>query len=406
MINDKNFFSASEEVTDIDNAKQLIKESLNGFFVMFNNSPACMSLTNSRRVYVKVNKKFLEKFGYLETEIIGRTSIQLGILDDKESAKVGTLLKEKGRLQNDQVTCIAKNQTQVHTVSSIEAIDLNGEKYFLSSFLDITQIIQQQQLIEKQHAEILESINYARLIQNSIFPTQAHVQQIFPQSFVLAKPKNIVSGDFYWIKKVGAKVFVAACDCTGHGVPGALLSIIGFKLLSKFIGEYHFTNPADVLNQLNQEFMQNTKQIIHPGYEMKDGMDIALCTIDTETRIMEYAGAYNPIYLIQNNELTQLGVDKIPINLFSSYNQQKFSNHKVQLEKDSAIYLFSDGYADQFGGPNGKKFRYKNFQDLILSIHHLPMAEQGQIFDTTIEEWKKLSNQEQTDDILIVGFKL
>jgi len=144
---------------------------------------------------------------------------------------------------------------------------------------------------------------------------------------VLAKPKNIVSGDFHWIKKIGNKVFVSACDCTGHGVPGALISIIGYKLLSKLIDEYQFSNPAEILNQLNKEFTLANKQIKDPAYEIKDGMDISLCAIDLSTMTMEYAGAYNPIYLIRKGILAQLTVDKIPIYLFTDSSEKKFNNY-------------------------------------------------------------------------------
>ncbi len=400
-------FPANPRIKDADAATRLFKESMSGFLTLFDNSPACMSMTTlGKREYVKVNKQFLEKLGYAEKEVIGRTSAALGILDAAEAIKVASILKEKGRLQNDIVKCTAKDGTEVYTVSCIEKMEFNGEHYLVSSFLDITKIIEQQRLIERQHKEILESINYARHIQNAIFPTQEQIEEILPESFVLAKPKNIVSGDFYWIKKLGNKIFVAACDCTGHGVPGALISIIGFKLLSKFITEYAFSNPAQILNQLNKEFFIADKKTAEHSFEIKDGMDIALRTVDKTIMMMRYAGAYNPIYLVRKGKLSQLAVDKIPIHLFSDYTGQEFTDYEIKIEKGDSLYLFSDGYADQFGGPKRKKFRYKGFQDLIVSIHHLPMHAQKKIFDNTIEEWKDESGEEQTDDILIVGFKV
>jgi len=394
------------QIKDLDIATKLVKESRTGFLKLFNSSPVCMSITTPERVFVKANKKFMERFQYSEKEIIGRTSTEIGILDKEESKKVGNIIREKGKLTNEIVKCITKNGELVYTISSIELIEINGGNYLMSSFLDITKIIEQQKIIEKQHKEILESINYARHIQNSIFPSKEQIEEILPESFVLAKPKNIVSGDFYWIKKLGNKIFVSACDCTGHGVPGALISIIGFKLLSKFIGEYRFSNPAAILNQLNKEFTVANKRIAATVQEMKDGMDIALCTIDVSTMTMEYAGAYNPIYLVRNGELIQLAVDKIPIHLFTNYTGKEFNNYEIKIERGDTFYLFSDGYADQFGGPKGKKFRYKNFQELILSVHSMPMIEQREIFDRTLEEWKDASGDEQTDDILIVGFKV
>ncbi|HVA98560.1 MAG TPA: SpoIIE family protein phosphatase, partial [Bacteroidia bacterium] len=364
-----------------------------------------ISLTTLERVYVSVNKKFLEIFGYSEEEIIGRTSIEIGILDLKESKKVGDLFRENNKLQNDIVMCIAKSGKEIYTVSSIEKIEINGCEYMMSSFLNISKIIEQQHIIEKQHKELVESINYASFIQNTIFPTPDQIKNILPESFVLVKPKNIVSGDFYWVKEREDKIFIAACDCTGHGVPGALISILGFKLLNKFIVEYHLSNPAEILNSICNEFASSENQL-DLGNKINDGMDIALCNINKTTMTMEYAGAYNPIYLIRNGELTKLVVDKIPLRLFSNNTDEKFGNYQIKLKKGDLISLFSDGYADQFGGPKGKKFMYKPFQDLLLSIHNLPMDEQNEILDKKIEEWKNTTGDEQTDDILIFGFKI
>ncbi|MCW3084647.1 MAG: domain S-box protein [Bacteroidetes bacterium] len=400
----KDLFAQSIEIGSLKEAKKMILENLRSFEKLFNCSPACMSLTTPERRYVKVNDKFLGRFGYSKTEVIGFTSSQVGILDPQESEKVGALLKEKGKLQNDMVLCRTKTGELVYTLSSIEKIEIAGKTYFLSSFLDMTKIIEQQQVIEQQHKEILDSINYARLIQNSILPSQDQIEEILPESFVLAKPKNIVSGDFYWIKKLDDKIFVSACDCTGHGVPGALISIVGYKLLSKFTGEYRFSKPAEILNQLNKEFTSAVQKI--SNNEIKDGMDIALCTINKLSMTMEYAGAYNPIYLVRNGELMKLKVDKIPVHLFTSYSGQEFNNYEIKIEPGDCVYLFSDGYADQFGGPDGKKFQYKQFQKLILEVHQLPMQQQKEIFDKTIEEWRNESGEEQTDDMLVVGFKI
>lgn len=400
----KDLFTDAVNVTSLPEAKKIIRENLKSLEKFFNSSPACMSLTTTSRIFVKVNRKFLERFGYTEKEMIGANAAQVGMLDPVEMEKVSRLLRENGKLQNDTVLCRTKTGELVYTISSIEKIELNGEMYFLSSFLDMSRIIEQQQIIEQQHKEILDSINYARLIQNSILPGQEQIEEVLPDAFVFARPRNIVSGDFYWIKELNNKIFISACDCTGHGVPGALISIVGYKLLSKFTGEYRFSKPAEILNQLNKEFNSAARKI--GNTEMKDGMDIALCTIDKENMIMEYAGAYNPIYLVRKGELIKLKADKIPVHLFTNSNGGEFNNYQIKIEKGDCIYLFSDGYADQFGGPKGKKFQYGQFKQLILSIHHLPMQEQKKIFDKTIEAWRSQSGDEQTDDMLIVGFKL
>lgn len=388
-------------------AEKVIQGNMDSFLTMFDSSPACMSITTEDRIYVRINKRFVEIYGFEEAEVIGRNALEVGILDEMEHARVSSIIKEKGRIKNETIKCKSKDGKDIYAISCIEKMEINGARCLVSSFLDITPLKQQQQLIEQQHQEILESIRYAKLIQKAIFPTKEQLDAILPESFVLLKPKHIVSGDFYWIEKHEDKIFIAACDCTGHGVPGAFISIIGYKLLTKCITDYEHTNPADILNQLNNEFHHANKKINSTKVEIKDGMDIALCVIDKSKMTMEYAGAYNPIYQVKNGALTKLATDKIPINLFSNNTDQKFTNYQINIESGDSYYLFSDGYADQFGGQNGKKFNYRNFQDLILSIQDLTMADQRKVFNETIEEWKITSNeQEQTDDILILGFKV
>lgn len=403
----KNIFSDTIEVHNLETAEKVIQGNLESFLMMFDSSPACMSITTEDRIFVRINKRFIEIYGFDEAEVIGRNANEVGILDPIEHERVSTIIKEKGRIKNETIKCRSKDGKEIYAVSCIEKLEINGITYLVSSFLDITPLYQQQQIIEQQHKDMLESIRYAELIQKAIFPTEEQLDAILPESFVLLKPKHIVSGDFYWIEKHEDKIFIAACDCTGHGVPGAFISIIGYKLLSKCITDYEHTNPAEILNQLNHEFQHANKKIMDSDYEIKDGMDIALCVIDTSKMTMEYAGAYNPIYQVKNGTLTKLATDKIPISLFSNNTDQTFTNYQITIESGDSYYLFSDGYADQFGGQNGKKFTYKNFQDLILSIQNLTMADQREVFNNTIEAWKITSNeQEQTDDILILGFKV
>jgi PAS domain S-box-containing protein len=402
----KNIFSDSIEVDNLEMAEKVIQGNLDSFLMLFDSSPACMSITTEDRIYVRINKQFIEIYGFEEAEVIGRNAREVGILDEIEHARVSNIIKEKGRIKNETIKCKSKDGKDIYAISCIEKMEINGVSYLVSSFLDITPLKQQQQLIEQQHKEILESIRYAKIIQKAIFPTKEQLDAILTESFVLLKPKDIVSGDFYWIKEHHNKIFIAACDCTGHGVPGAFISIIGNNLLSKCITDYEHTNPAEILNQLNSEFQNANKKINGRNDEIKDGMDIALCVIDKSKMKMEYSGAYNPIYQVKNGTLTKLATDKIPIHLFSSNTDQKFTNYQINIEPGDSYYLFSDGYADQFGGQDRKKFNYKNFQDLILSIQDLTMADQRKVFNETIEEWKLTSDEEQTDDILILGFKV
>jgi len=263
---------------------------------------------------------------------------------------------------------------------------------------------EQKQTIEKKNKSILDSINYAKHIQDAIFPPKELINELLPKSFILYKPKDIIGGDFYWVEKFDTKTFVAAVDCTGHGVPGALLSIVGYNLLSKSINEHNYTKPDEILNELSKG-IYNTLRQTSDGSGIKDTMDIALCSIDRVTNILEFAGAYNPLYLIRNKELIEIPADRFPIGVSYSGDVQRFTNHQMQLQKGDMLYLFSDGYPDQFGGPQARKLMYKGFKEILLSIQHLDVGEQKKALDRTIEEWKWMS-EEQTDDILIIGIRI
>jgi PAS domain S-box-containing protein len=366
-----------------------------------------MAITDIRRLkFVKVNEKFVEFFGYKKEEVIGRTAIDISIHDKTEYYRILNFLKKNQGFQNQIFKGRTKQGRDVYLIASSEIMGINGKKYSVSSFLDVTEIKVQQIIIERQNKEIFDSINYARLIQKAIFPSKKELEDVFPKSFVLAKPKHIVSGDFYWIEKYKNKVFIAESNCTGHGVPSAFLSILGYKLLSKFIFEYGFSSPAEFLNQLNNEFFVSDKQIIESVFEIKDGLDIALCVVDTSKMSMMYAGAYNPVYKIRKGKFTKLSVDKIPIHLFTKHTGEKFTNHEIKIEKDDIYYMFSDGYASQFGGTKGGKIMHKNLKELILSIQHLTMSEQREIINNSIKEWDSTLGVEQINDILILGFKI
>ncbi len=272
------------------------------------------------------------------------------------------------------------------------------------------QVVRQKEEIETQNQElevlykhVTDSIRYAKRIQEAILPPDSLVKRLLPNSFVLYKPKDIVSGDFYWIDEKEDKTMFAAVDCTGHGVPGAFMSIVGYNLLKHVVNNNNFTKPSLILDGLNE----GVSETLHHGHEeaqAKDGMDISFCTINFKTFELEYSGAYNPLYIVRNGELLQTKADKFPIGLFVGQERKKFTNHSVQLQKNDCVYIFSDGYADQFGGPDGKKFMAKNFRDLLLSIFEKPINNQKEILNNTIEEWR--GHLDQVDDILIIGVKI
>jgi serine phosphatase RsbU (regulator of sigma subunit) len=256
--------------------------------------------------------------------------------------------------------------------------------------------------LEDLYKDVTDSIRYAKRLQYSILPPTERIAEVCPDSFVLFKPKDIVSGDFYWFDKIGGKSFCASVDCTGHGVPGAFMSLVGANGLNAAVKEHNTIDPGDVLNELNK-FVSDSLNKGSEDNGVRDGMDLSLCTIDYEKMELQYAGANNPLYLIRNNEFTIIKADKFAIGSFEP-GTKHYTSHTVALEKGDIIYLFSDGYADQFGGDKGKKFLYKHFRDELMAIHKEPVAVQKTRLDDTIKKWQ--GSYEQVDDILVIGVRI
>jgi ligand-binding sensor domain-containing protein/serine phosphatase RsbU (regulator of sigma subunit) len=265
------------------------------------------------------------------------------------------------------------------------------------------QIMLQKEELTLKNKSITDSINYAKRIQTAMLPPYRLFKSVFPSSFVLYMPKDIVSGDFYWINKLGDKIFVAAVDCTGHGVPGAFMSIIGFELFRKITNIEGLSRPSDILNRLNEDFHVIFKDV--DNVVLRDGMDVAFCSIDKKNMILEFAGAFNPLYLIRDNKITEIKGDRFAIGLDeTNFKDQTFKNHLIPIQQGDIVYIFSDGFADQFGGPDGKKYKYRRFRHLLLNLHRLPMDKQHEILENNVMEWR--GQQEQVDDILVIGIKI
>ena len=266
-----------------------------------------------------------------------------------------------------------------------------------------TEIEQSRDEIAKYAKDITDSIKYARRIQKAIFPALRDVQEILPESFVFFQSKDLVSGDFYFAERVGSKRIFCAVDCTGHGVPGGFMSIVASNLLKQAVLQLGLTKPSDILEYLNRG-VSNT---LHQTYEestVKDGMDIALCCWDNEKNVLEYAGAYNPLYLFRNGKLVEYKGDRFPVGTFVGEEIRQFTNHTIPLKKGDMIYVFSDGFSDQFGGPQGKKFMVRRFKELLQSIHEEPVDKQHDLIAKQLKNWK--GNFEQVDDIVIMGIRI
>jgi sigma-B regulation protein RsbU (phosphoserine phosphatase) len=260
----------------------------------------------------------------------------------------------------------------------------------------------QKELVEEKNRSITDSINYAKKIQEAILPHYSSLKSCLPDSFILFKPKDIISGDFYWLAKKNESILIAAADCTGHGVPGSLMSMLGNTFLNEIVNEKKITQPAAVLFELRERITSILKQNENDS-QSKDGMDIALCKIDTVANTLVYSGAFNPMWIIRNDELIELKANKFPIGVHLG-EREPFIEHSFQLKKGDCFYLFTDGYADQFGGPSGKKFMYKNLFQLLASLKTNTMDQQKIVLDNTFSGWRK--NLEQVDDILIIGVRV
>ncbi|MCK4661319.1 MAG: tetratricopeptide repeat protein [Bacteroidales bacterium] len=305
-----------------------------------------------------------------------------------------TLIKKKNEInkQKKEIQYQAENLQEINILLKDKNNEINIQK----------------KKIEKTHSQITDSINYAGLIQTAVLPSYEDINKILTEYFILFKPRDIVSGDFYLIKKINEYIIIALADCTGHGVPGAFMSMLGIALINEIVRKNEIYSPDKALNNLREHIKTLLNQKGFDGYsnESHDGMDIALCAINTKTNIIQYAGANNPMYIIRENdkktELIELKPDYMPIGIYIK--EQPFNSITMQLKKNDVLYLFSDGYIDQFSQKGGNKFLKSRFNEILLGIYNKPMNEQKEILDKTIENWK--GNIEQIDDITVFGIRI
>jgi len=259
------------------------------------------------------------------------------------------------------------------------------------------QIEEQKAQIQESHEEIQASIAYAKRIQNAILPPDKLIAKNLPESFVFYQPKDVVAGDFYWMQVQGGKVHFAVADCTGHGVPGAMVSVVCNNALNRSVKEFGQSSPGEILDKARQIVIEEFEK---SEEDVKDGMDIALCTLEGSS--LQYAGAHNPLWIIRKGELLETKADKQPIGKFDL--MSPYTNHSLNVEKGDLIYLLTDGFPDQFGGPKGKKFKYKQLKNLLLEIKDFPMPEQKIRIQKSLTSW--MGDLEQVDDVCLMGVKL
>lgn len=359
-------------------------------------------------------------------------SMGLGILPEERVSARNDEIGEMGNALNDLIqsmhhttdfaketgagnfdasyTPLSKDDTLGHALLKMREDLAENERVLEQKVIERTEeVVRQKQEIEHKNEEleilykqVTDSIHYAKRIQDAILPTTNKIKKLLPDSFILFKPKDIVSGDFYWIEEKDNLVYFAAVDCTGHGVPGAFMSLVGYNILRDILKNTEASKPSEILDRLRDGVM-NALRADETGKQAKDGMDMTLCAIDHSTLKLQYAAAFNPLYLIRKGELINYPANKFPIG---SYVGEKtgFDNHEIQLEKGDQIYICSDGYADQFGGPTGKKFMVGNFRKLLLKIAEYDSQIQKEELNKTLVSWQ--GEQEQVDDVLVIGVKV
>jgi serine phosphatase RsbU (regulator of sigma subunit) len=264
-------------------------------------------------------------------------------------------------------------------------------------------VTKQRDQISHQNTIITDSIEYAKRIQTALFPQEKFMNQVLTEHFVFMKPKNIVSGDFYWLAEKDNKIVVTVSDCTGHGVPGAFMSMLGIAFLNEIVNKTNKISPNVILDQLRRNIIES----LHQEYGVrgsKDGMDMALCIIDKESNQMQFSGAYNSVIVVRDKEVHELKADKMPIGIHAVKLDKGFENKEFELKKNDMLYLFSDGYIDQFGGEDGHKFKQKSFKELLINISELSLDKQKTEIEKTMEAWQ--GDQSQLDDMMVMGVRI
>ncbi len=354
-------------------------------------------------ICIDTNKAATNMYGYSYDEMIGMSRTDFIATESIELVK-----KNINSDYDKPYNAVAqrKNSTKFHATFRTKKYKYKGKEVKFTAVRDITEykkaeqiIMESKEKIETAHKNITDSINYAKTIQNALLTNKTLIDGYFDEYFLLFKPKEHVSGDFYYVNKINNYIVFAVADCTGHGVPGGFLTMLGITYLHETVRREETDNPAKALNILRQRIKRTFKDF---GSENQNGLDIALCAIDTETNILQYAGAYSPLYIIRNSELIEYKATKNPIGFFKR--EISFKNNEIQLYKNDLIYLFSDGYKDQFGGKSQRSFSKRRFRELILEIQIMPMNEQKAVLEEKLKQWR--GDIPQIDDITIMAVKI
>lgn len=349
--------------------------------------------------FVKLNKTSLEEL----KRTVGDTIFEISNYPDIKTIVAEAVYEKKS--VNYESMNKPDGGTEVWQSSTLTPIfdEAGMLKKIIIIDTDVTERKKQEQIIYQKNKDITDSISYARKIQHAILPPDALIRRYLPQSFILYLTKDIVSGDFYWFTHLNGTSIIAAVDCTGHGVPGAFMSLIGYNILNRIVNEQKITDPKEILIQLNKGVLE---VLYKNESESNDGMDIAICRIDHASRTVDYAGAMRPLWIVNKGILTEIRGDKFPIGTRQADRDDTmvYTTHTIHADEDDTFYIFTDGYADQFGGKNNKKFSTRRFKELIVKNNPESFAMQENNIKLGHNQWKE--DQEQIDDILVIGFKL
>lgn len=360
------------------------------------------------RIY-QANDRAAALLGYAREELERLTIFQLHPKEhlQRSARRIADAWEQGGHVYED-IPLVASDGVVIPVESSTRVTSYDGKPAIILFARDIRERLELQEQVEKQqavvaqqNADLLSSIRYAQRIQRAVLPEAEQLQQLVPESFILFRPRDIVSGDLYWFARVGDRTVIAAADCTGHGVPGALLSLIAASLFQEVVVEKGNTEPAAILNALREGFVQMLNR--NEDVDQRDGMNVSLAVIDHGKDIVHFAGAYHPLYLIRNGELVEFKGERMPIGLHEGA-ARSFVQHSMAIHRGDRFYLFSDGIADQFGGPQGKKLRSAGLKQWLLETAILPMDEQYQAVSDRFRLWK--GKLDQVDDALLIGVQL
>ncbi len=426
------FIGVGIDITQRKKIQQQLDETLSSLQDLYDYAPIGYHSLSEEGLFLNVNQTELSWLGYTYDELVGKAYMRDLIHEESKHVFQKTFQEflAQGYINNVEIKLVRKDGSTLPVLVNSTAV-YDENKNYLRSRGTITNIaerkkseaiIQQQNdelqtyigslnvlnsQIEKErekfntlYNELKSSINYAKRIQDASLPNPNIISWFLNDFFVLFRPKDVVSGDFYWFGQKKEKIILIAADCTGHGVPGAFMALIGNNLLNRIINIFGVISPELILYELHKDIRQTLKQ---QDTDNRDGMDISICVIDIGKETLEFAGANNPLYYIQNNELQVIKGDRKSIGGMQLEDERIFTKTVIDVSIPTVFYLFSDGYVDQFGGKENKKFLSKQFKELLLQIYQEPMAEQQQILENSFIQWK--GESKQTDDILVIGAK-